>query len=313
MNSVIRELYERPPGHEPEGAHEPEGVHQPEDAREPSDNRRIGAILIDEGKLRIQDAERIINAQKEHGMRFGEAAIALGLASEADIQRALSLQHDYPYLLPNESKLSRKLGAAYEPFSKQGEALRALRSQLLLRWFSGEPERRTLAVVSPDRGDGRSVLCANLAIVFSQLGERTLLIDADLRRPMQHELFSLGNRAGLSAILSRRAEMDAIEPIPAFDNLFVLPAGAVPPNPQELLSRPQFAQVLEQAASRFEAVLIDTPAAGVFADAQTIAVRSSGALLVTRKHRTRLHEAEELAQALGRLSAHMVGVVINEF
>jgi len=278
-----------------------------------ADSRRIGAILIDEGKLRIQDAERIIYAQKERGLRFGEAAIALGLVSESDIQRALSRQHDYPYLLPNESKVSRKLGAAYEPFGKQGEALRALRSQLLLRWFSGEPERRTLAVVSPDRGDGRSVLTGNLAIAFSQLGESTLLIDADLRHPSQHELFSLGNRAGLSAILSRRADLDSVEPIPAFENLYVLPAGAVPPNPQELLSRPYFAHLLEQAAARFEVVLIDTPATNAYADAQTIAVRASGALLVTRKHRTRLREADALAHTLTRLSAHMIGAVINEF
>jgi chain length determinant protein tyrosine kinase EpsG len=282
-------------------------------ANDACDNRRIGAILVDEGKLRIQDAERILYAQKEKGLRFGEAAIALGLVTESDIQRALSLQHDYPYLLPNESKVSRKLGAAYEPFGKQGEALRALRSQLLLRWFSGESERRTLAVVSPDRGDGRSVLCANLAIVFSQLGESTLLIDADLRHPSQHELFSLGNRAGLSALLSRRGELGEIESIPAFENLFVLPTGAVPPNPQELLSRPHFAQLLEQAAARFEVVLIDTPATNDYADAQTIAVRSSGALLVTRKHRTRLRDADTLAQSLTRLSAHMVGAVINEF
>ena len=299
MNSVLEDIFIDAPA--------------PAKAREPADNRRIGAILIDEGKLSIQDAERILRAQREQGLRFGEAAISLGLVSESDIQRALSLQHDFPYLLPNESKVSRQLGAAYEPFGKQGEALRALRSQLLLRWFSGEPERRTLAVVSPDRGDGRSVLCANLAIVFSQLGERTLLIDADLRHPVQHELFSLGNRAGLSAILSRRSEMEAIEPIPAFENLFVLPTGAVPPNPQELLSRPHFARVLEQAAARFEVVLIDTPSSSAYADAQTIAVRSNGALLVTRKHRTRLREADALAQSLTRLSAHMVGAVINEF
>jgi len=296
MNSVVEEI-------EPES-----GQKMPE----PTDNRRIGAILIDEGKLRIQDAERILRAQKEHAMRFGEAAVFLGLVSESDIQRALSLQHDYPYLLPNESRVSRKLEAAYQPFGKQGEALRALRSQLLLRWFSGEPERRTLAIVSPDRGDGKSVLCANLAVVFSQLGERTLLIDADLRHPTQHQLFSLGNGSGLSTILSRRAEIDAIEPIPAFENLFVLPAGAVPPNPQELLSRSQFALLLETAAARFDVILIDTPAANEYADAQTIAVRSSGALLVTRKHRTRLRDADQLAQTLTRLSAHMVGAVINE-
>lgn len=298
MNTVIVGAFEEEPAHRAHNA---------------SDNRRIGAILIDEGKLRIQDAERILHTQKERGLRFGEAAIALGLVSEGDIQRALSLQHDYPYLLPNESKVSRKLGAAYEPFGKQGEALRALRSQLLLRWFSGEPERRTLAVVSTDRGDGRSVLCANLAIMFSQLGESTLLIDADLRNPAQHELFSLGNRAGLAAILSRRAGLNEVESIPALENLFVLPAGAVPPNPQELLSRPHFAHLLEQAVARFEVVLIDTPPTNEYADAQTIAVRSSGALLVTRKHRTRLRDADALSHSLTRLSAHMVGAVINEF
>ncbi|HEY4373060.1 MAG TPA: chain length determinant protein tyrosine kinase EpsG [Burkholderiales bacterium] len=277
------------------------------------DSRRIGAILIDEGKLTIQDAERIIFAQKEKGLRFGEAAVALGLVTDADIQRALSRQHDYPYLLPNESKVSRKLAAAYEPFGKQGEALRALRSQLLLRWFSGEPERRTLAVVSADRGDGRSVLAANLAVAFSQLGENTLLIDADMRHPSQHALFSLDNRVGLSAILSHRGGLEAAEPIAAFQNLYVLPTGAIPPNPQELLSRPNFAQLLEQAAARFEVVLIDTPATNQYADAQTVAVRASGALLVTRKHRTRLRDADGLAQNLVRLSAHMVGAVINEF
>ena len=278
-----------------------------------SAERSIGAILVDTGKLTLDDAERILRAQKEHGLRFGEAAIQLGLVTRADMELALASQYDYPYLLQTENgEVAAELIAAYEPFSPQVEALRGLRSQLMLRWFTGEEERRTLAIASPARGDGRSYLAANLAVVFSQLGEHTLLIDADLRNPRQHELFKLDNQRGLSSLLSGRGELGMIERIPSFVDLSVLSAGPIPPNPQELLGRPAFSRLLAEMVREYDVVIIDTPAAADYADVQTIAVRASGALLLARSSSTRVSEFRELSKTLAQSGVAMVGSVLND-
>jgi len=276
-------------------------------------DRSIGALLVDAGKLMPEGAERILRLQKEQGMRFGEAAVTLGLASEADIQQALSRQFDYPYLTAGEAAVSEEIVAAYKPFTAQVEALRALRSQLMLRWFGTEPERKALAVVSPARREGRSFIAANLAVVFSQLGEHTLLIDADMRNPRQHKLFGLENRSGLSAILSGRGEVNASERVPSLIDLSVLPAGAIPPNPQELIARPMFLRLMEELCREFDVIIIDTPAGGGYADAQTLATRAGAALLVTHKNVSRLRAARRLADELAQASALVVGSVLNEF
>ncbi|MBC7208650.1 MAG: chain length determinant protein tyrosine kinase EpsG, partial [Methyloversatilis sp.] len=246
------------------------------------------------------------------GLRFGDAAISLGLLKESDIQFALSRQFDYPFLQAGESAVSDEVIAAYRPFTHQVEELRALRSQLMLRWFDAEAERKTLAIVSPERGEGRSFIAANLAVVFSQLGERTLLIDADMRNPRQHTLFSVSNRVGLSETLAGRGGPDAVQRVPALLDLCVMPAGAVPPNPQELLSRPVFSQLLGQLSKDFDVILIDTPAGAEYADAQTIAVRASGALMVARKNVSRASRLRRLADELITASATVVGSVMNE-
>lgn len=275
-------------------------------------DRAIGAILIDAGRLAPDAAERILRTQRERNLRFGDAAISLGLLTEADIQFALSQQFDYPYLQAGESTVSDEVIAAYKPFTSQVEELRALRSQLMLRWFDADAERRTLAIVSPEHSEGRSFLAANLAVVFSQLGERTLLIDADMRHPRQHELFGVSNRNGLSEALAGRGSPDAVQRVPALLDLCVLPAGAVPPNPVELLSRPMFSQLLEKFAADFDVILIDTPAAAEYADAQTIAVRASGALMVARKNVSRASRLQHVANELQQASARVVGAVMNE-
>src|SRR5271167_3533431 len=107
-----------------------------------SPDRSIGAILIDSGKLSIKDVEQILRLQKIANLRFGDAAINLGLLSQEDIQHALAQQHDYPYLLSGNESVSDKLVAAYDPFSPQVESMRTLRSQLMLRRFTGQPNRK---------------------------------------------------------------------------------------------------------------------------------------------------------------------------
>ena len=284
-----------------------------ERGREPAHDRSFGAILIDSGRLKPEDAERVLRAQKEHGLRFGEAAVRLGLLKDEDIQFALSRQFDYPYLLPGDKRVSEELVAAYRPFSPQVEALRALRSQLMLRWFTGDPGRKALAIVGTERGEGRSYLAANLAVVFSQLGERTLLIDADLRHPRQHALFKLDNRGGLSALLAGRADEGAVKAVEGFVGLSVLTAGATPPNPQELLGRASFPPLIERALREHDVILVDTPAAECGADAETIAARARAALLVARRNHSRVPALQALSASLAGVNTAVVGAVMNDF
>jgi chain length determinant protein tyrosine kinase EpsG len=273
----------------------------------------IGAILLDSGRLSVEDAERILRLQRAQKLRFGDAAIKLGLLTEADIQFALSRQFNYPYLQRGSSEVSEEVVAAYEPFSAQVEALRTLRSQLMLRWFDGSPDHKALAIVSPAAKEGRSFLAANLAVVFSQLGERTLLLDADMRQPRQHILFGLENRSGLSAAVSGRSGPVEIHRVPGLRDLSLLPAGAVPPNPIELLSQPLFVELLDELRKRFDVILIDSPPAGQYADAQAIATRARAALVVARKDVTRLSQTKALSDALSQSGAAVVGAVLNAF
>ena len=281
-------------------------------------NRSIGALLMDAGRLTPEAAERILRFQKETGARFGDAALQLGLLDEEDIQFALSRQFDYPYLTPDDDSVDREVIAAFSPFLPAVEHLRALRSQLMLRIFEGADgklaEHRCLAVVSPEQGEGRSWLAANLAVVFSQLGERTLLIDANLRRPRQHHLFRLENQQGLSAVLAGRSDpIETIQRINSLVGLSVLPAGVVPPNPQELLGRPAFTSLLDEVRERFDVVLIDTPAGKRSADATTIASRAGTALAVGRNHVTSIHQLRAQVDSLRQSGTPVVGVVLSTF
>jgi chain length determinant protein tyrosine kinase EpsG len=276
-------------------------------------SQSIGAILIDAGRLKADAAESILRLQHEQGLRFGDAAMQLGLLTPADIEFAISRQFDYPYLLRGQSAVSEDLIAAYAPFTPQVEALRALRGQLMLRWFEAEVPHKALAIVSAERKEGRSFIAANLAIVFSQLGEHTLLIDADMRHPSQHSLFGLDNRAGLSALLSGRGGPEAIQRIPALRDLSVLPAGVAPPNPSELLGRPEFAQLLKKLAAEFGVLILDTPASAETADAQAVTRCAGGAMIVVRKNASRFSRVRAIAAHAVEASATIVGTLLNDF
>lgn len=276
-------------------------------------DRSLGAVLIDAGRLTAGDAEKILRLQKKKSLRFGDAGIELGVLTPADIQFGLSLQFDYPYLQPSDERLSQELVAAFKPFSPIVEQLRVLRSQLMLRLLNGTTNRRGIAITSVSRGEGRSFVAANLAIVFSQLGERTLLIDADLRHPRQHELFRLSNKVGLSSILAGRAGRECIVRIKSLLDLSVLPSGAVPPNPQELLGRHQYQELLQELVESYDVIIVDTPAATDSADVQVIAARLGGALLVARKDLSFASSMQRLNTSLEHVNVSVVGAVLNDF
>jgi protein-tyrosine kinase len=275
--------------------------------------RHIGAILMDEGKLTPGDAEQVLKRQRELGWRFGEAAIELNLITDTDLRQALAKQYDFPYLVSGPDGVSRELIAAWDPFHPVVEELRSVRTQLLIRWYDAAAGRRTLAITSANAREGRSYVAANLAVVFSQLGQRTLLIDADFRAPRQQSIFNIPDRFGLSSVLSGRADLSAAAPVTGITGLAVMPAGPLPPNPLELLSRGSFAALLGRAQAEYDVILIDTPPVNEYADAQSITYRAGDTLLLSRKDQTRLADTERAVRDLSDASARIVGTLMNAF
>lgn len=274
-------------------------------------DRSIGSLLRESRHLSDAQIERVLAFQRERGMRFGEAAVALGFVGPHDVLQALSQQFHYPYA-PKRTG-SPELVMLMQPFSAQAEALRAIRSQITMRLHrDGEP-RKALAVISPDAQDGKSFFAANLAVMLAQLGGRTLLVDADMRGPRQHEIFEISNQTGLSSVLSGRTSAQVIQQVAGVPGLFVLPVGATPPNPLELVERPAFGLLMRELLNKFDHVVVDTPAAAHGADAGVIAARCGAALLLARKGRSRLTDLTELVRSFENCPVRITGVVVNEF
>jgi protein-tyrosine kinase len=286
------------------------GLQAPRRARDASG--LIGTILVREGRLANTDIDRILRACSEHRIRFGDAAVQLGLIKSDDVLFALAQQFDVPVLPRGPNGVSNEVIIGYYPQCPQVEPLRALRGQLMLGWYT-ESHRRILSIVSPERGEGRSWMVANLATAFAQIGVRTLIIDGDLRHPRQHRLFNLENSAGLCELLTGRCGAEAIVRVPSQQWLYVLGAGALPPDPHELLSRPLFDLIVNRYAEQFDLILIDTPAIADSADAQIVAALGGSALLLARKNHTRSLRLQEARKELSRIGVKIVGSVINEY
>ena len=273
-----------------------------------STDANIGKMLQDAGKLKPQDLERVLKLQQSQNLRFGAAALQLGLVTEADIQQVLSQQFEYPTISAAEASLSPELTAATDPYSKTAEALRTVRSELLLRWF--KDGRKTLAIGSARADEGASYLAANLAVLFAQMGRKVLLIDANMRQPRQHEIFNLGKGMGLSDVLAERVPTLEVRAVKSFPTLTVLPAGSPPPNPAELLARPTFGTLLSGLESNYDIILLDTAPAQLSSDFQLISARVGGMLIAARRNVSRLASLAELKEKITFTGAQVVGAVV---
>ena len=272
-------------------------------------DRRLGQILVEQGKLSASDVDRVLEYAKKKRMRFGGAAVRLKLIKRNDLQHAIAEQFDYPYLDKGDGGHSRKLIAAYNPFSAKAEKLRNLRSQILLHW--DDSENKTIAVLSPDTDETSTLIAANLAVVFSQSGDRTLLIDADLRNAGLQEYFNSDPRVGLSTVLLNRVHPGAgLHRLDEFRDLTLMPAGSLPPNPGDLLARGKWSDLVKRLAGSFETTIISGPTASSDAAAETIARACDKTLVVLQANRTRCAEAQRLLESLRDVGADVVGAVI---
>ncbi len=202
----------------------------------------------------------------------------------------------------------KKILCADSPFVVK-EAYNSIRTNLL---FTQQGEKCPVFVVSsPSANNGKSINSINMAISFAQMGKRTLLIDADMRNPTIHRMFSIPVKNGLSEILAGLTDSITVSKT-EIENLSVLTAGKIPPNPAELLSSERMDKLLEFVKAHYDCVLIDTPPVNLVTDSTAFASKATGYILVIKLETTDLQDVKMTVNSLRHIGAQIVGFVVND-
>jgi polysaccharide biosynthesis transport protein len=228
--------------------------------------------------------------------------------SDGDAPKRRSLSDS----LKNGHSRHVELVAQHLPKSQMSEAFRALRTALLLSQAGHPPQ--VILVTSALPREGKTTAAANLAVTLAQLGDRTLLIDADLRKPGVGRLLNLnGNKyAGLSSYLAGVSSLDLVTvQHPAIPNLSAIPTGPLPPNPADLLSSHRFADALTELRTKFKFIVIDTPPVMAATDAVILSVKADGVLMVVRSGETPKEAFSRTRDLLMSVKCRLLGVVLN--
>lgn len=204
---------------------------------------------------------------------------------------------------------SRTLAAHYDSKSPTAEQFRTIRTNI--QFASVDQEMLTLMVTSAVPGEGKSTTVANLAAVIAQQGKKTLLIDADMRKPTVHYTFRTNNTRGLTNVLTRQVELEDAVGSTEVEDLHVLSSGPIPPNPAELLSSKAMDHLLQQATKSYDTVLMDTPPVLAVTDAQVMANRCDGTILVVSSGKTDNESALKAKDLLEKSKAKLLGVILN--
>jgi protein-tyrosine kinase len=302
-----------------------EGVVRPMDAE-------LSDALIAHCNLSGPDVDRITEAMRTRRQSFCEAALQLNLATREDIDDVSHWVNEHsradrPGLIESAirsaqggaaltvrqaiARLGSDLIHARDADSERNEKIRALRTDLML--LNDSTQRgNVFALLSPGRAEGRSQLCAELAIAFAQLGRRTLLVDADLRHPRQHILFNSENQWGLAQTLGL-GEPPYLHGVDGLPELALLTSGTIPPNPLELVSNRRFERLIAEFRRQYDFVVIDTPAVSLYSDALQIATIAQRVLVVSRTEATSFPGIKDMLRRLAVTDASILGAVINKF
>ncbi|GIN58823.1 protein-tyrosine kinase [Lederbergia ruris] len=203
----------------------------------------------------------------------------------------------------------RKLVAKANPKSPISEQYRTIRTNI--EFSAVDEEIRTLMVTSSGPAEGKSTTTANLAVVFAQQGKKVLIVDADMRKPTVHYTFGVTNTTGLTNVLTRQATLEAAARSTDIENLNVLPSGPIPPNPAELLGSKGMQIFFEKAKERYDLIIFDTPPVLAVTDAQILANKCDGTVLVVASGKTELESAQKTKELLSAAQAKLLGVVLN--
>ena len=208
------------------------------------------------------------------------------------------------------SNYSDKLITILQPRSPISEAYRILRTNL--QFSVVDRALQTVMITSSSPEEGKSLTAANLAVVMAQAGANTLLIDADLRRPTQHEIFVLDNNVGLSLLLSKNPlPLDSVRQNSSIENLKIITSGPLPPNPAELLGSKRMEALLDTLKQQTDFIVVDSPPVLVVSDSSALAAHIDTTLLVVNAGRTRRGPAQHSKEALTAIGASLGGVILN--
>jgi protein-tyrosine kinase len=289
------------------------------------------AALIARCRLTAETVQHIFEAMATSKLGFGRTALTLGLITSEQLReieeelatpasgqgsslialsayrftgtREIALRHD------EQVTPGKALTIAHDPTHPRSEKIRALRTELLLLNDTG-PEANALAIVSPQPGEGRSQLAAELAISFAQLGRQTLLVDADLRKPRQHELFGAENWLGLAQLLKYggSGHMLGVHGLPSMSLLL---AGTVPSDPLELLSDGRFERLTAKWRRSYDYIIVDTPPVAQYSDGIIVATIARRMLVVGRAKTTSRNNLKEMLRRLQPTQCRILGAIIN--
>jgi receptor protein-tyrosine kinase len=294
----------------------------------------VSDALIAELGLSDPMVQKIYEVMASFGVNFIEASNRLGVLRPATIEEAIKrlqrknaaqdgagimetalrrISLDKRVVLRQGERVTPgpALILAHDSDHPRSERLRALRTELLLL-HEAQRGANIVAVVSAGAGEGRSQLCGELAICFAQLGRRTLLVDADLRKPQQHVLFGATNQHGLSQAIALN-EKPYFHPVDGLPFMHLLTAGPVPKNPLELLSDGRFANLLTDWRNAYEFIVLDTPPVEQCADALAVATMAQRTLILSRARHTTYKSTRALLRRLGSTQSRLLGAVINHF
>lgn len=195
------------------------------------------------------------------------------------------------------------------PKSSTAEQYRTIRTNI--QFSSIDKEIRTIMVTSASPAEGKSTTTANLAVVFAQQGKRVLLVDADLRKPTAHYTFGMNNVFGLTNVLTKQTELNEAIKQSKEDKLDILTSGPIPPNPAELLSSRAMEEFLKKSKELYDVVIFDTPPVLAVTDAQVLANKCDGTVLVVSSGKTEKESAQKTKELLTNAQAKILGVVLN--
>lgn len=209
-----------------------------------------------------------------------------------------------------KSHEARELYALDNPKAPVVEAFRTLRTNI--SFAAVDKAFKTLLITSPTPGDGKSTVAANLAVVMAQAGKKVLVLDADLRKPVLHHIFSVSNLRGLTNVLVQGEVISEVAHEVLMDGLYFVPSGPIPPNPSELLSSNRMVKLLEDVQKDFDIVIVDSPPIIAVTDSTILATRVDGVMLVVKAGVTRIDLVSDAIGQLKKASANFMGVVLNQ-
>ena len=254
---------------------------------------------------------------------LGGLAVAIGLAffvnylddsikSQDDVETYLRLAFlGYVPNIKTNSVLERDLQSHLHPQSNAAEGFRTIRAAITL---APKADRfRVLAVTSTIPSEGKSLVGSNLAVVTAQTGLKTLLVDADLRRPSVHKAFQLQSPIGLSSYLTEKVNrVDEFIHTTEVPNLDVVCCGAVPSSPSELVGSKRMVQFLQEVRTRYDRVILDCPPVSAVSDPLVIASMCDGVVFVTKFNKIRREHARKSIRRVQDAGIHILGVVLND-